>query len=172
MQNRTQLALGIILILLGGWLVATKQIPELQTWLSHNYVWPMWVIGAGAIILIIGMLVGAPGMAVPACIVAGVGGILYYQNATNDFSSWSYLWTLIPGFVGVGSILAGLLGDNTRRNLSHGINALVTSAVLFLIFATVLGGLKLLGNYGLPVILILLGVYIIARGLFRTKERI
>jgi len=167
MRNRTQLALGIILILLGGWLVATKQIPELQIWLSHNYVWPMWVIGAGAIILIIGMLVGAPGMAVPACIVAGVGGILYYQNATNDFSSWSYLWTLIPGFVGVGSILAGLLGDNTRRNLSQGINALVTSAVLFLIFATVLGGLKLLGSYGLPVILILLGVYIIARGILR-----
>jgi hypothetical protein len=167
MRNRTQLALGIILILLGGWLVAAKQIPELQTWLSHNYVWPMWVIGAGAIILIIGMLVGAPGMAVPACIVAGVGGILYYQNATNDFSSWSYLWTLIPGFVGVGSILAGLLGDNTRHNLGQGVNALATSAVLFLIFATVLGGLKLLGSYGLPVILILLGVYIIVRGIMR-----
>jgi hypothetical protein len=167
MRNRTQLALGIILILLGGWLVATKQIPGLQSWVAHNYVWPMWVIGAGAIILIIGMLVGAPGMAVPACIVAGVGGILYYQNATNNFSSWSYLWTLIPGFVGVGSILAGLLGDNTRHNLGQGINALVTSAVLFLIFATVLGGLKLLGSYGLPVILILLGVYIIARGIMR-----
>jgi len=153
-------------------LVATKQIPQLGSWWAHNYVWPIWVIGAGAIILIIGMLVGAPGMAVPACIVAGVGGILYYQNATNDFSSWSYLWTLIPGFVGVGSILAGLLGDNTRHNLGQGINALATSAVLFLIFATVLGGLKLLGSYGLPVILILLGVYIIARGLFRNKERI
>jgi hypothetical protein len=167
MRNRTQLALGIILILVGGWLVATKQIPELGAWWSHNYVWPMWVIGAGALILIIGMLVGAPGMAVPACIVAGVGGILYYQNSTNDFSSWSYLWTLIPGFVGMGSILAGLLGDNTRHNIGQGINALVVSAVLFLIFASLLGGLKLLGSYGLPVILILLGVYIIVRGIMR-----
>ncbi|MCJ7433574.1 MAG: hypothetical protein MUO77_08820 [Anaerolineales bacterium] len=172
MRNRTQLVLGIVLILLGSWLVATKQIPQLGLWWSHNYVWPMWVVGAGALILIMGMLLGAPGMAVPACIVAGVGGILYYQNSTNDFSSWSYLWTLIPGFVGVGSILAGLLGDNTRYNLSRGINALVTSAVLFLVFASLLGGLNLLGSYGLPVILILLGVYIIARGLFRNKERI
>jgi hypothetical protein len=172
MRNRTQLALGIILILLGGWLVATKQIPQLGSWWSHNYVWPIWVIGAGAVILIIGMLAGAPGMAVPACIVAGIGGILYYQNATNNFSSWSYLWTLIPGFVGAGSILAGLLGDDTRRNLSHGINALVTSAVLFLIFAFLLGGLNLLGSYGVPVILILLGIYILVRGLFRNKERI
>ena len=172
MRNRTQLALGIILILLGGWLVATKQIPELGSWWSHNYVWPMWVIGAGALILIMGMFLGEPGMAVPACIVAGVGGILYYQNTTNDFSSWSYLWTLIPGFIGIGSILAGLLGENTRYNLNRGINALVTSAVLFLIFASLLGGLNLLGSYGLPVILILLGVYIIVRGLFRNKERI
>jgi len=170
MRNRTQLVLGIVLILLGGWLVATKQIPELQTWWSHNYVWPMWVIGAGALILIMGMFLGAPGMAVPACIVAGIGGILYYQNATNDFSSWSYLWTLIPGFVGVGSILTGLLGENTRYNLNRGINALVTSAVLFLIFASFFGGLNLLGDYGLPVILILLGVYIIARGFMRKQE--
>jgi hypothetical protein len=167
MRNRTQLILGIVLILLGGWLVATKQIPQLGSWWSHNYVWPMWVIGAGALIFIMGMLLGTPGMAVPACIVAGVGGILYYQNSTNNFSSWSYLWTLIPGFVGVGSILAGLLGDNTRYNLSRGINALVTSAVLFLIFASLLGGLSLLGSYGLPVILILLGVYIIVRGIMR-----
>jgi hypothetical protein len=167
MRNRTQLALGIVLILLGGWLVATKQIPQLQTWWSHNYVWPMWVIGAGALILIIGMLLGAPGMAVPACIVGGVGGILYYQNSANDFSSWSYLWTLIPGFVGVGSIIAGLFGDNTRSNFGRGINMLVVSAVLFLIFASLLGGLKLLGSYGLPVILILLGVYVIARGIMR-----
>jgi len=170
MRNRTQLILGIVLILLGGWLVAAKQIPELGSWWSHNYVWPIWVIGAGALILIMGMLLGAPGMAVPACIVAGVGGILYYQNSTNDFSSWSYLWTLIPGFIGVGSILAGLLGDNTRYNLNRGINALVTSAVLFLIFASLLGGLNLLGNYGLPVILILLGVYIIVRGIMRNRR--
>jgi hypothetical protein len=170
MRNRSQLAMGILLILLGGWLVATKQIPELRSWLEHNYVWPMWVIGAGAIILVVGMLVGAPGMAVPACIVAGIGGILYYQNATENWSSWSYMWSLIPGFVGAGSILAGILGDNPRRNIGHGINLLVISAVLFLIFATVFGGLTILGSYGLAAILILLGVYIVVRGLMRGKE--
>jgi hypothetical protein len=167
MRNRSHLALGILLILLGGWLVATRQVPELRLWLEHNYVWPMWVIGAGVIILIVGMLVGAPGMAVPASIVAGIGGILYYQNATENWASWTYLWALIPGFVGVGSILAGLFGDEPRRNIGRGINLLVISAVLFLIFATVFGGLKILGSYGLAAILILLGVYIVVRGLLR-----
>jgi len=168
-QNRTNLALGIILLAVGGWLLVARQVPALQD-LMDNFTWPMWTIGAGAIILLIGLLTGAPGMAVPACIVGGIGGILYYQNATEDFGSWSYMWTLIPGFVGVGSILAGLLGDHTRRNLGNGLRLIVTSAVLFLIFATFLGGLSILGDYGLPILLILLGLYVLARGFMRSNR--
>jgi len=166
-QNRTNLALGILLILIGGWLVVTRQVPAVQDWLDENFTWPVWTIGAGLLILLIGLLTGAPGMAVPASIVAGIGGILYYQNQTDDFASWSYMWTLIPGFVGVGTILAGLLGENTRRNLSHGLNLIVISAVLFLIFATFLGGLSILGDYGVAILLILLGVYVLIRGFTR-----
>jgi hypothetical protein len=130
----------------------------------------MYTIGAGLLVLLIGLVTGAPGMAVPASIIAGIGGILYYQNATGDFSSWSYMWTLIPGFVGVGSILAGLLGDDSRRNFGRGLRLLVTSAVMFLIFATFLGGLSILGEFGLPIILILLGLYILARGFIRNNK--
>lgn len=166
-QNRSNLALGIILLLVGGWLLVTRQVPSIQAWLENNFTWPMFTIGAGLIVLLIGLLTGAPGMAVPASIIAGIGGILYYQNATNNYGSWSYMWTLIPGFVGVGTILAGLLGENTHRNLGHGLRLIVTSAVLFLIFATLLGGLSILGDYGLPVILILLGIYVLASGFLR-----
>jgi len=126
----------------------------------------MWTIGAGLLVLLIGLITGAPGMAVPASIIAGIGGILFYQNATDDFGSWSYMWALIPGFVGVGTILAGLLGENTRANLARGVNLLITSTVLFLVFATFFGGLDILGDYGAAVILILLGLYILARGFF------
>ena len=170
-RNRTNLVLGLLLILLGVWMVATRQIPALQEWLDAYFDWPMWVIGAGVLILLIGLIIGSPGMAVPASIVAGIGGILYYQNATNNWGSWAYMWALIPGFVGVGTMLAGLLGENTRQNLGHGLNLVVTSAVLFLVFATFFGGLSLLGNYGPAILLILLGVYIIARGLMRNRAR-
>lgn len=168
-QNRTNLALGIILLAVGGWLLAARQVPALQD-LMENFTWPMWTIGAGLLILLIGLLTGSPGMAVPASIVAGIGGILYYQNATGNFNSWSYMWTLIPGFVGVGSILAGLLGENTRRNLGSGLRLIVTSAILFLIFATFFGGLSILGDYGLPILLILLGLYVLARGFMRGNR--
>jgi hypothetical protein len=102
--------------------------------------------------------------------VAGIGGILYYQNQTDDFGSWSYMWTLIPGFVGVGTILSGLLGDHTRRNLTHGLNLIVISAVLFLVFGTLLGGLSILGDYGVAVLLILLGLYVLVRGFTRSTS--
>jgi hypothetical protein len=167
-QNRTNLFLGILLILIGAWLVLSRQVPSLQNWLDDNFTWPMWTIGAGMLVLLIGLLTGAPGMAVPASIIAGIGGILYYQNATNDFSSWSYMWTLIPGFVGVGTILAGLLGEHTRHNLARGSNLIVVSAVLFLVFATLFGGLAILGEYGAAIVLIVLGVYILIRGLVRS----
>ena len=168
-QNRSNLFLGLLLILLGGWLIATNQVPALKGWVE-SIGWPIYTIGAGLLILFIGLLTNSPGMAIPASIVAGIGGILYYQNTTNNFTSWSYMWTLIPGFVGVGTILAGLLGENTRRNFGHGLRLIVISAVLFLIFATFLGGLSVLGPYGLPIVLILLGVYILARGFLRNNR--
>jgi hypothetical protein len=170
-QNRTNLVLGILLILVGAWLVLSRQVPALQNWLDDNFTWPMWTIGAGLLVLLIGLITGTPGMAVPASIIAGIGGILYYQNATDDFGSWSYMWTLIPGFVGVGTILAGLLGEHTRHNLARGSNLIVISAVMFLVFATFFGGLSILGEYGAAVILILLGLYILIRGFVRSPYR-
>jgi hypothetical protein len=169
-RNRSTLILGILLILVGIWLVVSRQVPELQQWLDVEFSWPMWTIGAGILIFIIGLIVGAPGMAVPASIVTGIGCILYYQNATGDYASWSYMWTLIPGFVGVGLILAGLLGENTRSNISSGLNLIVVSAVLFLIFGTLLGGLAILGPYGPAILLIALGVYILVRGFLRKPR--
>ncbi|WKZ48138.1 MAG: hypothetical protein QY306_02070 [Anaerolineales bacterium] len=170
MKNRSNLVLGILLIAIGGWLVATRQIPSLQNF-TENMTGATWTIAAGALILVIGLLTGAPGMAVPASIVAGIGGILFYQDRVGDYASWSYMWTLIPGFVGVGTILAGLLGENTRRNLGGGLRMIGFSAVLFLIFGTFFGDLDFLGEYGVAIILILLGLFILARGFMKSGAR-
>ena len=171
-RNRTQLALGIILILVAAWLIAVRMRPDLANILHLTFDWPVWVLFAGAVILVIGLLVGAPGMAVPACIVAGIGGILYYQNATGNWASWGYLWTLIPGFVGVGSILAGILGEDFKQSVRHGLNLLVICLVLFLIFTSLLGGWTILGPYSVyaPIILLfLLGLWLIVRGAMRSR---
>ena len=172
-KRRTQLVLGIILILLAGWLIATRLYPPLAQYIHlPPFDWPMWVVLASAVLLVIGLLVGAPGMAVPACIVAGIGGILYYQNVTGDWESWAYLWTLIPGFIGVGSILAGVLGEDFKNSMQHGLNSLLVSLVLFVIFGTLFGGWNIFGTYAsyVPIaLLFVLGIWFIVRGFLRRK---
>ncbi len=168
MRNRTQLALGLVLILLGAFFIAERQVPALGHLFQLYMSWPLNIVAAGALIFLIGLMVGAPGMAVPAAIVAGIGGILYYQKITENFTSWSYMWSLIPGFVGVGEIVSGLLSRNNQKARS-GVNLIVTSAVLFIIFAALLGKLNILGPYGPALLLILVGAWVLGRGLWRKN---
>ena len=167
-QGRTQLALGVILILLGAWFLLDKSVPAFHSFFDKYTQWPMNMFLIGGAILIVGIVLGQPGLAVPAAIVAGLGGIFYYQEATNNYGSWSYMWALIPGFVGIGSILSGLLGDNTAHNIKRGLNMMVLSAVLFLVFSSFLGGWDLLGNYGPAILLILLGLWVLGSGIYRS----
>lgn len=169
-QNRTQLVLGLLLVAIGVVYLVAQQNPALRALLQVQFQWPFYVVGVGALLLVIGLLTGAPSMAIPACIVAGIGGILYYQNRTSDWASWEFLWTLIPGFVAVGILLTALLGEDTRANLGRGLNLLVISAVMFVVFAAIFQRLSLLGPYGPAVVLIALGVYIIGRGLLRGRH--
>lgn len=170
-QGRSQLVLGIILILVGVWFFAEKTVPSLSDFADQYFQWPFTLIWIGALILLIGLLTGNPGMAVPAAIVAGIGGIFYYIETYASGQAWSYLWTLIPGFVGVGSIIAGLLGDHPRQNLRSGFNALLFSAVMFLIFASFFGGLNLLGNYGPAILLIGFGLWLLIRSLLKNFSK-
>jgi hypothetical protein len=170
-RGRSQLALGVILILLGAWFLMDKTLPAFHSFFDKYTEFPLNMLLIGAGILIVGLVLGQPSMAIPAAIVAGIGGIFYYQEITNNYESWSYMWALIPGFVGAGVVLAGLLGDNTAHNLKRGLNLMVISAVLFLVFASIFGGLDLLGNFGPAILLILLGLWVLGNGLYRSFRK-
>ena len=73
--------------------------------------------------------------------------------------------------VGQWAILAGLLGEHPRHNISRGLNLLVVSAVMFLIFGALFGGLGILGPNGPAILLIALGVYMLLRGFLRNTYR-
>jgi hypothetical protein len=129
--------------------------------------WPLIVVAVGVFLLIFGLMVGAPGMAIPASIVSGIGLLLYWQNATGNWDSWAYAWALIPGFVGVGVILNGLLGGERLRNaLEGGFWLIVISLTMFAIFGSFLGGLNLFQPY-LPILLVILGAIMLVRSFFR-----
>jgi len=142
--------------------------PEYNDWFWATFDWPFVIVGVGVCLLIFGLLAGAPGMAVPASIVAGIGGILAYQNATSDWESWSYIWTLIPGFVGIGVMLSALLGEGGLKGFRSGLTLLFISAIMFLIFSSIMGA-NPLGSWW-PILLIVLGLWLLIQPLFRRKN--
>jgi len=153
--RRNTLAIGILLILLGGFFLAQIFWPGL----SNLVEWPMIIIAVGAGLFLLGLIIRAPGMSIPAAVVAGIGGILYYQNRSGEWGSWSYMWALIPGFVGLGMVVGSLLGAKELK-IADGIRQMVVSLVLFLIFGAFFGGFRGLGQYW-PVLLIGAGVILL-----------
>lgn len=169
-SRRTNLIGGILLLLLGVFLIALQVYPGLGDMINIDFSWPWIIIGVGVLLLVLGLLLGAPGMAVPACIVGGIGALLYWQNATGAWATWAYVWTLIPGFVGVGVILSGILGGDFRQSLRDGGGLVIISLIMFAIFSSFLGGPSLLGAYW-PLLLILLGVWLLLRPLLSDRRK-
>jgi len=163
MENRQHGVMwGILLILLGAFFLATRLMPEI-----FGYVyWPFFVIGVGGMFLLSAILTRTGGLAIPGCIVGGIGGILYYQAISGDWASWSYMWTLIPGFVGVGVIFAGLLSRDHPHFDSGGLVLMAISAMGFLIFGGAFG-LNLDVSTLWPLFLIGIGLITLVSALFR-----
>ena len=164
MENRHGIIWGFLLILMGAFFLAVNMYPSI----FGVEFWPFIVIGVGGVFLLAALLTRTGGLAIPGCIVGGIGGILYYQTISGNWASWAYLWTLIPGFVGVGIILAGLLSRERVRFDTGGLILMAISAMGFIIFG---------GSFGLnlgmstlwPLFLIGIGVINLISALFRKR---
>lgn len=164
-HRRGGLVAGLLLILVGVFFLAVQWVPGLHMWVSWEQSWPLLVIGVAVFLAVIGLANLEPDMAIPVAIVGGIGGLLYWQNLTGNWDSWAYVWTLIPGFVGVGMIAAALfrgLSGRGRRMLTEGLSQVVTSVVLLAIFGSFLGGPPWLTRYW-PLAVVLLGLWIMVR---------
>jgi hypothetical protein len=153
------MAVGAVLIIIGAWLLVVQFIPALRGWFS----WPTIIIAVGLLLFLLGVFLGQYEMAIPGCIVGGIGGILFWQNATGNWESWSYIWALIPGFAGTGTLIAGLLRRDGGQ-VRGGLWTMLVGAVLFLVFGSLFGAVGVLGQYW-PVLLIVLGLFALIQGL-------
>ena len=167
-SKRKGLVLGVVLVIIGAVFVAANIFPEFSQFLSQANSWPMIIEAVAVGLLILGLIIGVPGMAVPAVIVAGIGGILWWQNSTQQWETWSFLWTLIPGFCGLGMLLAKALGGREQYNVWHALNTIGTSLILFAIFGSLFNGFSFMGPYW-PVMLIAAGVLIALRKFIRIQ---
>jgi hypothetical protein len=168
-RTRTTLILGILLILAGIYFLLVNALPGFADLINITFSWPVIVMLVGAGLLLLGLLTGTPEMAIPAFIVAGIGGILYYQNMTRNWGSWAYLWTLIPGFSGLGILAAWLLGDRKKQSVRSALDTIATSLVLFVVFGAFFGAFKGLGPYW-PVLLIVAGILVGARAFIKGRS--
>jgi len=170
-RQRSYLASGVLLVLLGVGLLIFQTVPDLRKILAIKDTWPLIVIGVGVGLLIFGLLINAPWMAIPAMIVGGIGGILLWQNITEHWESWSYMWTLIPGFVGVGIVLSGLIsGEGISEAVHGGIRLITISVVLFVIFGAFFGAFVFKEPYW-PFVLIVLGLVLIIASWWRSAQQ-
>ncbi len=158
---------GLILILLGVWFLAVQLVPQLKAWAAGQ--WSLVIIGVGVIFLLASILSNIPGLSIPAFIVGGIGGLLYYQNVTGDWASWAYAWTLIPGFVGLGLLFYSIQARDKGTG-SAGFVLLFISAALFFTFGSFLGVPKQIIQYW-PILLIILGANSIVKAIFGSKKK-
>ena len=153
---------GLILVMLGG-LFLFSQFFGGSIW---TFLWPGFVILPG-LLFFIGMLMGgkdAGGLAIPGTIITITGLLLFYQNLTGLWQTWSFAWALVgPVATGLGLIIFGLYSEKPEARKA-GTIVLVIGLALLAIFGISFGfGYPRLGRYLWPLVLIALGIFVVLR---------
>lgn len=168
-SNAAALVGGTLLVAFGLLSLASQIFRNVVNW---SYLWPLTVIVFGALFFA-GMFLGGKGLsglAIPGSIITGIGLLFLYQNLASHWESWSYAWTLIIMFVGVGIYIMGLYSGSEVQKRS-GLSVMKVGFVLFVIFGgffeLIFSISRPLGWRGLafPVLMILLGGYLIVKRL-------
>ena len=164
-RNVGSLVGGALLIIFGALALVGQLFRNLNFW---DTFWPFIIIGFG-LLFFVGMFAGGrsvSGLAIPGTIITTIGLMLFYQNLTNHWESWSYGWTVILMSVGVGIFIMGVWGQNPTQRAA-GLGVLRIGVILFIIFGAFFELIFTAGKpFGLrsiifPAGLILLGLYLI-----------
>ena len=181
-ERRAYLVLGALLVLAGAaWLVARTAGVDIPA-LIAAVGWPVFVVAPGLVLLALGLLMPrqpGQGMAVGGSVVASVGLLLAYQDATDHWSSWAYAWALIgPAAAGLGQAAWGALHRH-RRDVAEGGRTLGVGLVMFGVGYAFFEGLIGIGDGRgisggapdlVPFLLLGAGLLVIAGGLLRRQE--
>ncbi|MGH2484167.1 MAG: hypothetical protein ACRDE9_06900 [Candidatus Limnocylindria bacterium] len=165
--------LGAVLIFIGLAFLAVRYLDVFQ----GADVWPLFIIGPGVALLVLGLFLPNLGMLVGGSVVSTVGLVLAWQSMTGRWESWAYAWALVgPTASGVGSFLGGLRTGNPRLR-DAGMWQIVVGLALFagfyLFFEQVIGlsGEPLpLPEWVMPAALIGIGVLILLRGFLGPRD--
>lgn len=175
-MRRSNMLFGALLIFLGI-IFLVGQFFDVH--LGH-YLWPFTIIIPG-VLLFLGALSlegeTAKALAIVSGIVTMVGVILFAQSLTDWWASWSYAWALVaPTGSGLGLWLLGTIKDRAelvqtgKELIRVGLIIFVLGAIFFELFIGINGfGF---GPYGLPLLLVILGIFLLLRNLRGGKHKV
>ncbi|MBN1260848.1 MAG: hypothetical protein JXB35_09225 [Anaerolineae bacterium] len=158
------------LVWMGEALVVSAGLWFWYTFRLPGFSWAFILMGLGVMFAVAAILTGIGAKMIPGAIIGGLGALLYWQHMTGFWESWSYAWTLIPAFVGVGLITAQLLGMGGRAVRKVGIHLVGWSMLAFLTFGTFFAfGGRLTPFW--PVLLVVFGAGIVVNALARRNPQ-
>jgi hypothetical protein len=162
--RRQSTVVGGLFVLIGALLLAGQFI---HVDIGH-YGWPFFVVVPGLVILFVALTASgavSEGLAILGSIITVTGLILLFQDATDHYESWAYVWALVfPGAIGLGMILYGLT-SHRPGNVRAGTRLVGIALVLFLLGAAFFEGVIGIGGYQFDHNAgVVLGVIIIALG--------
>lgn len=163
-RQRPSTFVGGLLILLGA-ILLLGQFAHVDL---GRYGWPFWIIVPGVLLMVLAATSRGffgEGLAIAGSITTMTGVVLFVQNLTDHFQSWSYAWALIfPASIGIGMIVYGVTAGRAG-NVRAGLRLLAIGVVLFVLGAAffegvIWGGIEFGTSSG-----VVLGVLIIVIGL-------
>lgn len=161
MRKQSSIVGGFILILVGMFFLLLEAFPDLAVLIALDRHWPLLIVAVGGFFMLAALL-SASALLIPGAVIAGIGAILYYQNLSGNWASWAFAWTLIPGFVGLGILLQGLLHRGGRGAARAGGRLVLISLALFVLFGAFFDGLGGMGQFW-PLLLIGAGLLLMWR---------
>lgn len=161
--------IGALLILLG----IVFLIGELFNIHIGQFIWPFFIIGPGVFLFLLSLMLDeetGKGLSGVGGLVTMVGLVLFFQNVTGYWATWAYAWALVaPTSIGLGMFSYGLLKG--KADIRHeGWNVAKVGLAIFIVaavFFELIVGLSGfgLGRYGWPLLLIVLGIFLLFRNL-------
>jgi hypothetical protein len=161
---------GAVLLIGLGLLFLIGQIFNINLWQMLGFSWPVFVMIPGVIFLALALTGDRKmaGFAFPGSIITGTGAILWYQNLTDNWQSWAYVWTLYPAFVGLAMMFYALRNTDKktygvgRAMVNYSLIAFLAGAAFFELFIFHANGA--LTGWLLPLALIVGGGYLLVTG--------
>jgi hypothetical protein len=164
-MKRDNLIWGIILILAGAGFLVFQFFPGL----FGNFTWPWILIAIGAVFVVASLVTRVGGLMVPGVVLLTLAAIFLYQVRTDNWESWAYIWALLPAAAGLGMVIGSLYDREMVPSRTAGLWLIGGGLVAFAIFGGFFGLDPSLARYW-PVLLILLGLWVLFKALRRPKS--